>query len=1406
MRALRMIGWTLAAFAGVLLLLFGALQTPPVQAFVARTAAGLASGPDAKLEIAGLRGFFPTDLHVDRIAYADSAGPWLTIDDLRLRWSFLSLLGGRLRIDELSAAKIDVSRLPQPAKEADTSGGGGLSSLPVGIDLRSFSVEDLHLGAALAQVDSHWKLSGSALLPADLAEVRLALEGERIDGPKGRLTADILFDANKRTVDGEIALNEGRGGVMAALLQRPDIDDLSAKLAVRGDAQTGSGELTVAAGDAAQATGKAEWKPGQDGVTAVTVNLDSAAPGLPKGPYMDVARGPAALRVEATVGQSLATISKFTFTTAALAIDATARYDRTADKLEAEATVTSEKPGPLGPLVAGASWRDLHLKAKADLTGLTSRPEGTVELTGGGEDISLTAIDQRLPPVGAATLVATLGVSDGRITVKSLDLDSPVAAVKGGGSYVVASGGGDGKFTVTVPELAPFAALVGQPLGGTAVIDLDAKADSTGYALGWQGKVTNISAAGLPADLDKSEIALSGEAKLARDQAWSLDNVRVVSKGGTLDIAGRGRGATGDLELALDLPKLAVLRPELSGSATIKGDIKLRTEGTDVAVTADLADIESGQLSARQLSLSGKASVDPAGGLKGELDAKGDLVGQPVTLGGNVERKAAGGVVVPSFQGRWASAVIDVSNLAITEARTTGYARVRIPNLQDLSALAGTPLAGSFEAEVTADPQAPEGRIALKATGADLRASGASVGTLELKGTVDDPLGTAATDLTLTASRIAGAADINRLSVTATGDRQEVAVTVQASGAQTSADAKATVAVAGQDISVGLTQFNGRYSGIPIALAAPTQVGIAGSRITIQPTSFRLGGGRLTVRGVVGPVASDLQVEVAGLPLSLIDTVAPGTNLEGVARANAHVTGAMAAPNVQATYGVTGLRLRRPDAALLPSLSVQGSASMAGQRASIDARLSAGGATNLSLKGQATLPQGGGAPTGSATIAGSVDIAPFSPLLGNDIRNVTGTLRPNLTVTFSGDRIDGNGTITLTGAAIAMPQSGLRMSNGEGRLTLNGDTLRIERLVFQTGRGTVTAGGTIRLDPQQGPVLDLTVGSRNALLVSRPDLAATVSSDLKITGSTGAGIDVAGPITIDRAEITVGAQQSAAYPTLDVKEINKPGAKQTVAAAAAPPQPRGRKPPPPPSATPIRLNFTILAPRAIFVRGRGLNAEMSGDLKVTGTPAAPGVIGSLTMRRGTFSLVGRQLSFTKGIVTLDSIDTIDPLLDFVATTTVQSTTINVEIGGTARAPTITVSSVPELPPSEAMALLLFGKPTSRLSAFELAEAAQALAELTGRSGDAGVLSRLRSGLGLDRLSIGSGTDSSGNSSVNLEAGRYVAPGVYVGTQQGATGNSSRGVVQIEVLDHVKIEGDVGADANGRVGVKMEWDY
>jgi len=1318
----------------------------------------------------------------------------------------MSLLGGRLLIETVSADRVDVLRPPLPAGEDPEVNSGGAFRLPLAIDLNALEIADLHLAAAVARVDSHWKLSGHAVLPADLVQGRVVLKGSRIDGPDGHLSAEIGFDVGRRTVDGELSLSEKRGGLVAALLERPDIEDLSIRLIARGDAQAGNAELVVSAGDAAHANGKATWKPNGAG-TSVSVKLDTAGPGLPQGRIADLAREPIVLSADAVVGDSLVTLDRLKVTAGTLGLEAQASYDRAADRLKGTLKLQAAEPGALAPFVRGATWRGLHLEVKPDIAGLAKRPAGTIQVAGGAQDVSLVAIDKRLPPLGAVTLAADLGLAeDGKITVRSLDLDTALASLKGGGSYLPTSQAGDARVTLTLPSLAPLSELASTPLAGNSIMDLTLNTDREGIKLNWKGTVSNVMADGLPTDLVTAPVELSGGATWRFDEAWTLSDVRVASGGSTLAVAGRGRAAAGELDLALDLSALDFLKAGVGGAAKVTSNIRFGGDRTDLRVAAELSNLVGGQIASRKLTLSATGSLDAAGAANGEVKASGDLAAQPLSLDGRFSLDAGGGVVVPTFQGRWASFVLDVSDFAVTKGRTSGHARLQAARLGDASELAGTPLGGSVEAEVTAEDQPADGRVKVRVKGNDLRVNTLAIGTLDLRGTIDDPMASGKIDATLAASGIAGAADINRLNATANGDRQALNVSLQASGAQTAANAAVKVELAGDDLIVGLTRFDGRYGAIPVALAGPTRVHIAGPRVAIEPTNLRVGGGRLSVRGTLAPSGSDLQLELAALPLSLIDAFAPGTNLDGTLQTKLRVQGSMDAPVIDGTYSIAGLRMRGPQAALVPALAVQGSGSLMGRQASIDARVSAA-ATNLTLKGKATLPRGASPLSGSAAIGGTMDLAPFAPLLGNDIRNVTGRLRPDVTVEISGSRVTGNGSIDFSNGAVAMPESGLRLSGGEGRFVLQGDTLQVQRLNFQTARGGgVSVTGALRIDAQQGLVPDLTVTSRNALLVSRPDLVASISSNIKITGSTQAGMSISGPITIDRAEIMVGGQQSASYPTLEVREINKRGgatatATNVVRPAPAKPPPRAA---PPPAAAPVRLALSISAPQAVFIRGRGLDAEMSGQLEVAGTPAAPTVTGGLTMRRGEFTLLGRRLTFRRGVVTLDNLDRIDPRLDFVASTNVQSTTINVEIGGTSRAPTIAVTSVPSLPPDEAMALLLFGKPASGLSAFELAQAAQGLAELTGGPSGGGVLSRLRTGLGLDRLSVGSGTGA--NSPVSIEAGRYVAPGVYVGARQGATGNSSRGVVQVDVLENVKIEGDIGADSNGRVGVKMEWDY
>jgi translocation and assembly module TamB len=182
------------------------------------------------------------------------------------------------------------------------------------------------------------------------------------------------------------------------------------------------------------------------------------------------------------------------------------------------------------------------------------------------------------------------------------------------------------------------------------------------------------------------------------------------------------------------------------------------------------------------------------------------------------------------------------------------------------------------------------------------------------------------------------------------------------------------------------------------------------------------------------------------------------------------------------------------------------------------------------------------------------------------------------------------------------------------------------------------------------------------------------------------------------------------------------------------------------------------------------------------------------MRRGQFTLMGKTLTFSRGEVGFDGGTLTNPTLDFIANASSNNITATLAVGGTARKPKITLTSVPELPQDEILAQLLFGRGSAALSPLELAQIGGALASLTGvTSGLTNPLETVRKGLGLDRLAVG----STKAGAPTLEAGRYVAPGVYLGAKQGFSGGSAipQAAVQIDLTEGLKLEGTVGAGNN-----------
>jgi translocation and assembly module TamB len=390
---------------------------------------------------------------------------------------------------------------------------------------------------------------------------------------------------------------------------------------------------------------------------------------------------------------------------------------------------------------------------------------------------------------------------------------------------------------------------------------------------------------------------------------------------------------------------------------------------------------------------------------------------------------------------------------------------------------------------------------------------------------------------------------------------------------------------------------------------------------------------------------------------------------------------------------------------------------------------------------------------------------------------------------------------------------GARLSDVNATLSADGDTLQLKEFTARAGSGTLSAEGTVKMSEGAWPV-DLKLSGHDAQPLASDLLTANVNMDLKLTGDLRGTLNAGGSVQINKAVINI---PNALPP--DVETLNVVRA--------------GKKPPPPapPSKLVVALDFKVTAVRAVFVRGRGIDAELGGEVHVGGTASDVDVSGGFEMRNGTVNLAGTTLTFTDGRISFNGSGVkkkIDPTLDFSATNnTGGGASATLHVGGFADAPAITLSSVPEMPQDQILSQLLFGSSVSQLSTLQIAQIGAALATMGGIGGGGGFnpINTVQRKLGLDRLSIGGGASSNGsttgtsgtagtlgtapgssneNNAATIEAGRYVSSRVYVGAKQ-STAGPTQAQVQIDLTKKLKLQATLGTGGGSVQGATPQND-
>lgn len=1311
-----------------------------------------------EVRVSAVSGRFPDRLVLGDVRIAEPQGLDLVASELTLDWSPVELLHGLLRINRLTARHLVLNRLSGPGTPASEGTPASamftppalFPALPVRVAVAELKVDRLDLAPEIAGIPAAFAAQGSLRIEST-TEGEATLHLHRLDAP-GRYALTASSTASRVSLT--LRAHEPATGLIGAIAEIPVPGPVTAEAKIEGPWE--------------QADAKARVKLGP---------------------------------VEANLGGRINLL-----------------------RLEANLALRAETPGLA--LLPGVSWHSLRLDA--ELSGRWPKPaahavlrvtdlqaagailpaaQAVVQASGGTANLEASLQGLSLPaPVGSLFAQAPLALhaslpTDNAQLPLQFSLSHPLLKASGEATLAAPH---RGRLVVNLPELAPFVAAGGAALHGGADITLEGTlAHGAGegnleakFALKEPTQGSVLAVLGANPEI-RSAFGFEGGA--VRLSAFTLKGAALQA-----DAQGGMHGQELQLAFSLALRSLTAFSPSVSGAiegrGAVSGSLERLSATTEIQGHATVENVPLERLhvnlTAHDLPSAPSAQLS-ADALMADAPLQISLTAVPAP--GGATKVALANAAWKSMSARGEFTVLPHALLPI------GELEVKIAQLEDLTRFIGRNLRGALIARAGLQGSSEHQELALKASLANAAMGGEiQIAQAELETTLKNPLAkwSLSSRLRARALRVGqfagnlsaeadGPGDALALRATMDADAPEIGPMKAQSSARLNAEAKELLLR-----TLTVSSHKGQ-----IRLAKPSRIR-AFPALEIDHLVLLSGAAQLAASGRLAPTL-DFAASLHNFNLALAQPFLNGMKPEGVLNADARLQGLPSRPSGSLHLDARGLRLQTASLIGMPAATLNAAARISDGVADVQARLDAAKLAHLMLSGRAPFSSAGHV---QLRAQGSADLELIEPIVAAQGRHIAGGILFDATVTGSPAAPQLAGTMQLDHGEVTDFVTGAHLAEITAFAHAAASSIVLDRFSARAGSGTITANGSIGILQPDTPV-DLRLTARRANPVSTDRLSMIGDADIIVSGAMAKQLLISGDVRVDRAEIGVPDTIPASVPVLPFRI-------------------KGEPPPPPPSPPPaVALNLSLAA-QQVFVHGRGITAELRGKMQLGGTLAAPEPRGAFRLVRGEVNLGGNTLRFTSGKVSFNGTDSlagehgIDPFLDFEATsvTTYQNAVATLHISGYASDPKITLSSTPPLPQDTIMALLLFGQPAATLSPFQVASVAAGLAQLSGNGGG-DVLNDLRSKLGLDRLSIGTrgaatgataGTASAAQGALapTLQAGRYVAPGVYVGTQQSVSGgNYSTVQVQIDLTKRLKVQAGAGSGPGANaLGLTYQSNY
>ncbi len=1421
------------------------IQTAPGQRIMEKALNEVLVWDDGRVIITGISGRIPFNLAVENISIEDGHGAWLSICRAKLRWSLPELLSRKFHIFELGAGMVDLARLPETAPREEK-----VPSRPMDIKwvwpLPALTVDHLYLNSVHISdriMDENMELSLEGSLFADSHGFSLAgLELDRLDKPSSlvRLRADLTRDPYSLDLDltvseadileslipldewpSSVSLELKGSGPLNAWKGRLNLDgsdkfSTSLDLEIRqedfyflhlgGDFFVNPLLLPAHGLDFTRDPFSLSLKAGLDHSNRVVLeSLNINSPNLEL--EGDVFFDPSEMNIFGSLGLNIPDINLLLMDTGfegqrpmMFAVD----FDGPVDVLSATSNVRVRSVSGHGLSLGQALLKgDFQLKPT----------EKIIYAAHGNLQISDFHIRQYAQLPENFVLDFDLDHSfENILTLNKLDLAGRDLKAELAGQIDL----GALQFKADLYAHAGQAQQLIPGLGEDAFFSTDIEAAVKG-----RGDIREFSYS-MDADITMSEfhadepaltflagdrMKLSGSLTFTEDLTLHVSRAELDAEEFSLIGAGYMNFKDMDMDYSGELvvPSLAGLGEILETNMAGKVNVDLAARGKvvqpDLRAVAMVKDFRYEHLDPADIEAEVKTVIQdglPRGSLEmfiTQTDKRLDLYTDFALWEHSLE------IAGLSIRGHDLEVRADL-DFDLETHLVHGSVLVETADLSSISRFFDLNITGALKSEATLAAVQTEQNITFSLSGEDLGFEDFSISGIQASADMESlsPQGFFRSDITISGIK-APQAEIDLFTADMKGRADKIEFSSTLAGTFLHPlDLTITGSYSAEESKhiVEVSELLGVYAHEHFHLVSPSVFEYSPDKTVLSPFNIASGGGILSI-------AADLTLDEVNASIELkdlnIDRI-PLQNLDqvqGTINFDLMLGGRPGSPVVKAEFNIDGLTPATPHLEIPHALNLTAGINLANGQATIEAFL---------MENQTRLARlDFSLPVDFALEPFKFDLPDPLPLAGRlqsslDLEQPAQVLLPPdqiLTGFFSADfTISGTiskpvlqGKLNVEKGSFEHLDGGIYIADLELRAQADQTMITISEIKASDGlNGQVRGSGSADLsgDFPWG----MKMGMKNFRLINHKLAQVFIDNgDLNISGDSS-GAEVSGKIVFQSVEAYLPDQAPPGVVDIDVTEINR-STEQKIPET----QPAG-------DPYPVMLDLDLSFPARVYVRGRGLDSEWAGDLKITGEATAPSVRGDLNVVRGRLELLDRRFNLEReSIIFLDGSFPPDPNVDIRAQYHQKGMLINVRVYGPALEPEIELTSDPHMPQDEILAWVLFGRDISSISPFQAIALANAARTLTmGRTGP-DMLGQVRDFIGVDDIDISTDPEE-GHTQFGL--GKYVHEKVYVEVKKGTAPGTDAVRVEVELTPRISLESSVESDSEGGVGIFWKYDY